>query len=173
MIYDILIFAFLFLSLVFGAYFIWSMSFAAPYVPSVGKERKALLEEARSILPELKLKNAFEPGAGDANLSFALTKIGYRATAYEMIPFLTLWAKAKKFLTGNKKIEIVNGDFFKTSYEKYDLAIIYLFPALMDKLEPLLFAQMPKGAYILSNTFAFKHKKPVRVSGKVKIYRVD
>lgn len=162
-----------FLVCLFAGYYIWYMFFSAPYVPSFGKDRKQVLKSAQALLPKLKLKSAVEPGAGDANMSFALAKMGYKkVTAVEMVPFLTLFARARKLLGRHKNVEILNQNLFKIDYSKYDMAIIYLYPELMAKLEPTLFTDMPKGSYIISNTFAFKKHQPIEKIGKVLVYEV-
>lgn len=161
-----------FLLLIFAGYYIWNMFFTAPYVPSFGKPRQELLAVAREYFPRLKLHRSVEPGAGDANISFALNHIGYQADAIELNPFLTLFARARKFITRNRKINILNKDLFKCDYSGYDLAVIYLYPSLMARLEPVLFKQMPKGAVIISNTFGFKQHQTVATRGKVLVYVV-
>lgn len=169
----IAIFASFFLVCVFAGYYIWYMFFTAPYVPSMGKTRKQLLAEAEKVLPSLKLKSAIEPGAGDANISFALAKMGYKnVAAVELVPFLTVFARLRKLLGNYKQISIYNKDIYGMDYSKYDLAVIYLYPKLMAKLEPIMFSQMPKGSIIISNTFSFKNHKPIRKSGKILVYEV-
>lgn len=159
---------------IFAGYFIWYFVVGtAPYVPSTGKDRKQLLEEAAELLPRLKLKSAVEPGAGDANITFALARRGYKkATAVEMVAFLTLFARLKRLLGRYRNVEIINGDIYKIDFSKYDLAVCYLFPEIMEKLEPKMFSQMPKGSFIISNTFMFRDHKPVRTNGRIKVYEV-
>lgn len=169
----IAILASFFLVCLFTGYYIWYMFFSAPYVPSFGKDRQIILKEAKKILPSLKLKSAIEPGAGDANISFALAKMGYKhVAAIELVPFLTVFSRLRKFLGRYKQVEIYNENIFKMDYSKYDLAVIYLYPSLMAKLEPILFSQMPKGSFIISNTFQFKKHLPIRKTGKILIYEV-
>ena len=170
--YLIAIAASLFLALLFAGYYVWNMFFTAPYVPSFGRPRKDLLDFAREYYPRLASHRSAELGAGDANISFALTAMGYQADAIELNSFLTLFARLRKFLSHNRRINILNKDMFKCDYSQYDLAVIYLYPALMARLEPILFAQMPKGSVIISNTFSFKNHQPKEKRGKVLVYEV-
>ena len=169
----IALFASFFLVCLFAGYYVWYMFFSAPYVPSFGKDRRVILDEAKKILPLLKLKSAIEPGAGDANISFALARMGYQnVAAVELVPFLTVFARLRKLLGRYKQVAIYNENIYNIDYSKYDLAVIYLYPSLMAKLEPILYSQMPKGSYIISNTFQFKQHQPIRNIGKILVYEV-
>jgi hypothetical protein len=169
----IFLIALLVIMVIFGIYFFWSLSFGAPYVPSMGNSRKEMLRVSAELMEKRGVKlRSVELGAGDANISFALTKMGYQADALEINPFLTLVARFAKLITANKHVHIYNKDMFLHHYQKYDLAVIYLFPHLMDKLESVLFEEMPKGAIIISNTFTFKNHQPVSKSDRVLVYEV-
>ncbi len=170
--FTVILFALIFLSLVFTVYYVWSLFWGAPYVPSMGKSRKQIKELAEEYFKKNPQAQAVELGAGDCSLSFSLSDIGYSVSAYEINPFLTLGARFLSLLRGKNKVSIFNKDVFKASYNNSNLAVIYLYPHLMSQLEPILFGQMPKGSWIISNTFAFPNYKPIRVHDKIKVYEV-
>jgi 16S rRNA A1518/A1519 N6-dimethyltransferase RsmA/KsgA/DIM1 with predicted DNA glycosylase/AP lyase activity len=166
--------AYLFLVLVGGVYYLWSLFFGVPFVPS----SKLIIDAILSVLANKKYRVApgwpvVELGAGDGRVAFALAKKGYQVTAVEIIPFLTLWMRFVKLITRQKQLEIYNINIRKLDFSKYRVAIIYLYPRHMQLLEDRLFAEMPRGSVILSNTFEFKKHAPEEKIGKLLIYRVN
>ena len=164
--------------LIFAGYYIWSITVAAPYVPSLGKTRQKMLARALEYWQKNRSRRngrlkALELGAGDANLSFALAKIGYRTVAIERQPYLALFARIRKLISRERKIQIARQDIFKWQDWDQDLVIVYLYPHLMERLEPILFGKLPKGAWIISNTFHFTKRTPLFEIGKVIVYEVN
>ncbi len=52
---------------------------------------------------------------------------------------------------------IVNGDLLKQDYSSADMVTVYLLPGFIDKVQPLLDAQLKKGARVVSHDFEFKN----------------
>ena len=163
----------LFLVIVAGMYYLWSIFWGIPFVPS----SKQVIKDIQSVLANKKYRVApdwpvVEPGAGDGRVAFALAKKGYQVSAVEINPFLTLWMRLGKLLLRQKGLKIYNQNINSLDYSKYRVAIMYLYPNYMQQMEARLFLEMPKGSLILSNTFAFKEHKPEDKIGKLLIYLV-
>jgi 16S rRNA A1518/A1519 N6-dimethyltransferase RsmA/KsgA/DIM1 with predicted DNA glycosylase/AP lyase activity len=158
----------LFLIILFAVFYLWANTFGVPFVPS---DRK-IVNEMVAFLKRTKVKRVAELGAGDGRVAFALARDGFIVTAVEVNPLLSLWMRAVKYLRGYSEVEIINKDLFKIDIKQFDAIIVYLYPEHLEKLEEKFFSQMPKGGYILSNTFTFKKHKPLENSGKLYIYQV-
>jgi hypothetical protein len=165
--------SYLFLVILGGLYYLWSLFFGVPYVPSSNRiiaDTLAVLQDpAYNAEPNWL---AVEPGAGDGRVAFALAKKGFKVDTIEIIPFLSLWIRLRKFLTREKQVRVFNSDMYKFDYSNYRIALIYLYPKYMRLLEDKLFKEMAAGSLILSNTFNFAKHKPEAKIGKLLIYRV-
>lgn len=158
----------LFLILIFCLYFIWSITFGVPFVPS----DKKLIKEMREFLKGTKVKKIAELGAGNGRVAFSLAEEGYEVLAVELNPLLTIFMRIWKVFKGYSSVRILNQNLFNTDVSQMDAVILYLFPMHMEKLEKKLFSDLRPGSYILSNTFKFKHHVPFKVISKIYIYKV-
>lgn len=150
----------------------WAYGFykGAPYYPSNKKAVKQMLA-ALDLKPGMKVA---ELGSGDGRIAIALAKQGASVTALDVNPMLTLITRVKVFIRRLKNVEVLNKDVLKHNYSDYDAVVIYLYPALMAKLENKLWDELPKGATIISNTFSFKKHEPVEIiNDRIKIYKTD
>lgn len=150
-------------------YFIWSMIFGVPFYPSHKKAIKAIID----FLPKDKNLKVVELGAGDGRVAFAIGKLGYKVTAIEFNPFLSVVMRLRKFFGKHKNVEIKNINFFSEDLSKYDIYVGYLFPKSMEKLDAILFSKSNKGKTVLSNTFQLKGRTPVEVQEKIYKYIID
>jgi len=158
----------LFLIILFAVFYLWANTFGVPFVPSDRKIVEAMVD----FLKRTKVKKVAELGAGDGRVAFALARAGFEVLAVEVNPLLSLWMRLVKFLRRYNKVEILNKDLFKVDIKEFDAIIVYLYPEHLEKLEERFFSKMPKGSYILSNTFKFKKHEPIENSGKLYIYQV-
>lgn len=152
-----------------GGYY-WMAAFVkgAPYYPSSKKDIRNIVS-ALDIKPENKIA---EIGSGDGRVAIALAKNGAIVTAIEVNPVLTLITRLKKIIL-RLNIEVVNDDMFNINFENYDAVVTYLYPKVMQKLEKKLYSELPKGGIIVSNTFQFKNRKPIKViDNRVYVYEV-
>ncbi len=142
-------------------------------MPTSGSVRKELL----SFLPPSFEGTIFELGSGFGHLAIFLSKkfSSSRVFAYELsyVPYLwsLLWKKAAQ----RENLSIQRKDFFEISFAKAGLVTCYLFPKAMEKLKEKLTAELPKGSYVLSHTFAFRGWTPIRMIeakdlGRTRIY---
>jgi protein-L-isoaspartate O-methyltransferase len=149
-------------------YWVWALYKGAPYYPSNGKVVKQILK----ILQKYPGAKIAELGAGEGRIAVPLAKAGFKVTAVEINPLLTVIMRVRKLLDGLKNLEVINGDIFKQNYANYEVIVMYLLPQLMYKLEPVLYSQLSKKAIIISNTFKFKDHQPDEVYDKVCVYIV-
>jgi len=172
MIFKITLTSLLVLYAIAVVYWIYTAFAGAPYYPS---NKKAIKTITDFIKQELKSKNILELGSGDGRVANAIAKLNYKntVTAIELSPFLTIIHRIKNIFKNIKNVNIQNGNIFKYDYSKYDLAITYLFPGLMTKLEKKLYKELKPGSFIISNTFKFKNYKPYKeLNNKIVIYKV-
>jgi tRNA1(Val) A37 N6-methylase TrmN6 len=62
-----------------------------------------------------------------------------------------------------KNARIIRGDLLKENYSSADLVTVYLLPGFIDKVQPLLDAQLKKGARVVAHDFEFKNWTPEKV----------
>lgn len=170
------LFACLFLVFVFGFYYIWTICFGVPYVPSdalIVSDIIKFLQSNKINGKSLSELNIAELGAGTGTLAFALAKYGAKVKAVEINPILTIIMRVIKILKRAKTVEILNTDLKKIDYSEFDCIVIYLYPELLEKIEDRVFSELHKGSYILSNTFSFKKHKEYLKIGKLNVYKVE
>jgi hypothetical protein len=161
-----------FLVFVFAFYWIYAILKGAPYYPSSGKAQAQMLEE---ILKQENPK-VVELGAGDGRLAIRIARKGIPVTAIEINPILSVMIRLLAVITRTKGLRVINSDFLRCDLSEYNVAVAYLYPGIMQKLEPKLFSEMKPGSLIISNTFAIKSREPIKrieVKGaKILIYKV-
>lgn len=159
---DIFSIAVLVAVLLYVFYLFYGAYLGAPYYPSNRRITREFVE-AMKAYPQV--HNIVELGAGDGRIAVALARAGYKVTAIEINPFLTLRTRMKKLIFGLKDLQVVRANFLETDFSVFDGAIVYLYPEIMETLRPLLYQQMPKNSVIVSNTFQFKDAKEKRQFG--------
>jgi hypothetical protein len=136
-----------------------------------------VLQEIDLFLPTNIEGKIYELGSGFGSLALFLSQRfpHCRVVGFELsfFPFLIslFWKGAKQ----RKNLFFQRRDFFEVSFFDATLVTCYLFPKAMERLKEKLQREMPKGALILSHTFAFRNWKPIKIIeaqdlGKTKIY---
>ncbi|HRD55834.1 MAG TPA: SAM-dependent methyltransferase [Parachlamydiaceae bacterium] len=114
-----------------------------------------------------------ELGSGFFPLSYQAANLfkENEVIAYEtsLVPYL--FSKIYLFAFPLKNLKIIRKDFFKVSFHEGKLLLCYLYPAAMQKLENKFEKELPKEAYIISNTFALPNKKPEKVITTDDLYK--
>jgi len=165
-----LLILFLISLLYFVYFFYWFKAFkiSAPFYPTSKKATKTMLD----ALGDHKVNHVLELGAGDGRVAVALAKAGYEVTAVEFNPILVWIIYIRKFLGRYEKLHVIRSDFLKISYKGYDGAFIYLYPKVMDQLSDKILNEMPKGAILVTNTFQFHGRKPIKSEdNKIFVYK--
>lgn len=133
--------------------------FSAPFVPSSGKKFDALLAELNLD----KQKKIIDIGCGDGRIVFTAAKYFDNVTGIEVNPYLHIYNQTRRLFSPNReKVKFKLGSIFREDFHKYGLVYVYLFPEMMHKLEDKLFSELPKGSWIISHTFKFAKREPIR-----------
>lgn len=144
-------------------------------VPSSFKAQKVIGQ----LLPENPSGKIYELGAGWGTLLSLLAKkypdceiVGYELSP---APFVTSWLRC----LGSRNAKVVWDDFFDADLKDAGLVVCYLYPGAMRKLKPKFERELPKGAIVISNTFAVPDWKAEQVivlddlyKTKVYLYRL-
>lgn len=130
-----------------------------PFVPTPAGVIDTMIAEAE-LKPGML---ALDLGAGDGRvLRRAMLKVpGIRAIGYEGA--LGVWLLAKFFNAISKaKPDMRMQDFFTQDVRDADVIFTYLSIDIMQKLLPKLEKELKPGARVITNTFSFKKKQPVK-----------
>lgn len=153
----------------FFFFWVWTLIKGAPFYPS----NKKIIQEIVDFVKKQKNPQVVDLGSGDGRIVLALARENIPVTGIDVNPFLTLFSKLKLFLGKCRNAKIINADIFHTDLSGYNVVVCYLFPEIMHKLEDKFYRELPKGAYIITNTFSLKHHKPLIAKGKLLIYQVS
>lgn len=114
-----------------------------------------------------KLKNGetvLDLGCGNAtSLIIAASEFGARGIGVERSPFYYLLSKLNVLLHGQRKnIQIIFGDFKKAQKQlnNTDVVYLYLLNSALASIEEWFFANLKKGARVVSLAFSFAKHKP-------------
>jgi protein-L-isoaspartate O-methyltransferase len=133
----------------------------APYYPTPETIVEKMLQ-----LGGLKAgEKVYDLGSGDGRIVImAAQKFHADAVGVEMDKDLCKQSLDKIIkLKLEKNAHIVNGDLLKQNYSSADLVTVYLLPGFIDKVQPMLDAQLKKGARVVAHDFEFKNWNPDKV----------
>ncbi len=141
----------------------------APYVASKDQDAEKILEIARKYKP----KRVLDMGSGNGKLVILLARHGYQADGIELNPML-VWQSRRtiKKLGLHDKARIRWGNFWRYDTSGYDVVILYAIQHIMPKLERKLRGELPVDAYIVSNYFTFPQIKPIKQTGRLRVYKM-
>jgi hypothetical protein len=138
-------------------------------MPTSWKVRRQLLP---LLEPDLE-GTVLELGSGWGTLAFALADRCPRArvVAFELspLPFAVCWLRQR--IAPRSNLQLLRQDFFRASFAGASVVVCYLFPGAMARLSPKLLAELPRGARIISHTFALRGWQPVRTLKVGDVYR--
>jgi len=134
----------------------------APYYPT-----PATIVDKMLQLGGLKAgEKMFDLGSGDGRIVIvAAQKFHAIAVGVELDKDLAKKSADRILKLGlEKNARIVNGDLLKQNYSSADLITVYLLPdAVNNKVQPLLDAQLKKGARVVAKDFDFRNWTPEKV----------
>lgn len=134
-----------------------------PFVPVPN----SILKDIKNILDVKEGSVVYDLGCGDGKVLFYISKyitkakyIGIENVTFPLILAHTRswWRKINKSTT----IEIINQDFFTRDLSDATHVFTYLYPNVMDDLLPKLDRELKKGTRLVSVTFKFTQKQPVK-----------
>ena len=103
-----------------------------------------------------------ELGAGWGTLAFPLADrySSSRVVAWEasLVPYAFCWLRTR--LRARPNLVLRRGDFFAADLRRARLVTCYLFPKGMERLERKFQEELPKGAVVVSSTFALRLRTP-------------
>ncbi|WP_225409510.1 class I SAM-dependent methyltransferase [Stigmatella hybrida] len=138
-------------------------------MPTSGRVRRELL----ALLPEGLEGTVLELGSGWGTLAFALADACPQAqvVGFELSPLPYAFGRLRQWLAPRRNLRLVRRDFFHASFAEASLVVCYLFPEAMRRLAPKLTQELPRGAFILSHTFALRGWTPRRTAVTADLYR--
>ena len=101
-------------------------------------------------------------GCGDGRfLIEAARRYGVRTVGYEVNPFWLGWTRFHALWRGvSHNIELRRQDIFQADLSEARIVIMFLSQAAHDRMEPLLKAQLPPGARVVTYQRPFPHWTP-------------
>ena len=148
----------------------------APWVPCFNQDLPRIFKHAK-LNPN---KVFYDLGSGTGKTLFYANKNfnSYAKGIEVAIPFY-VYSKIKQLISGNKKIQIKFGDFYKNDISDADVVYLYgMNNTLHKKLQDKLQKELKKGAKVISYAFPFtnwKHKikdKPSKKHTAIYVYEV-
>lgn len=127
-----------------------------PFISSPKKDFKAILEAADIKPGEV----VYDLGCGRASfLIAAAKKCEARGVGYEISLLPYIWARFNIWLSrANVAVHFKN--FHKADISGADVVFCYLFPEVMEKLEPKFEKELKPGARLVSYAFSLTDREP-------------
>ena len=105
-------------------------------------------------------------------LRFFVRQFWLNAKWYDLNWFAIFWWKLLNKILGYDNIVLKKQNFFSVDISDADYFYLYLFPSMMEKVEPWIFENKKSEAIIIVNSFPFPNKKPFKVVwGKIYLYK--
>ncbi len=142
--------------------------FGAPFEPSSRKGLKNIIKLANIK----KTEKVAELGSGNGKIVIAFAKSGAEVHGYEVNPILVWFSRRKiKKLGLEKKAFIHRKNFWKIDFGDYDIIVLFQVHYVMKKLAGKIKREAKKGTRVVSNTWKFPGKKPVKKICHVYLYK--
>ena len=138
--------------------FVPTLTTGASPVPTSASVRRALLALLPERLPGAPSGVIYELGSGWGGMAFALAR-KYPDTAvigYEISPIPWLVSRVRLIFSSHQNLQLKFANFHKRDLSDASLVLCYLLPEPMEKLREKLESELPPGALVVSNTFAFR-----------------
>ncbi|MFA6525914.1 MAG: hypothetical protein WCT26_00675 [Candidatus Buchananbacteria bacterium] len=105
----------------------------------------------------------YDLGCGKANLlTTAAKNFGVKGIGYEISLWPYVWGRIRVWLQ-KADVQIRMKNFFQADISKADVVFCYLFPQIMDKLEPKFRSELKSGAKVVSYAFTLPNIQPAKV----------
>lgn len=147
-----------------GTYLFFAGKFMrfSPPVPSSGRTKKAMLQDAATFLETRKNLTVVDLGSGWGTLLLPLAKKfpQHQFVGYELakLPyFISRWRGRK-----SANLQFRRQDFFAADLSEANVVFCFLLPAAMQQCQEKIVPQLPKGAVLYANRFALPNITPMR-----------
>ena len=130
-----------------------------PYVPTPMKVAREMVR-----LAELKgTERVFDLGAGDARLLILAKREhpGITAIGSEAMPTIWILGKLRAWFL-RSPLELHMSNALTEDVSRADVIFLYVMPGMMEKLESKFDAELKRGVRVISHTFPFPGRKPVK-----------
>lgn len=156
---SIMFVALLAIVVMFGATFLYHLFFAPPFVPTPAAVVDEMIRQAR--LAEGRV--VYDLGAGDARFLIEAKRAcpGVLARGSESATLVWLLGKLRIALAG-VPIDWRCCSYNHQSVTDADVIFLYLFPSAMAALEPRFDKELKPGTRVISHSFRFPTRKPVK-----------
>lgn len=147
-----------------GTYLIFAGKFMrfSPPVPSSGRTKKAILQDASAFLEARQNLTVVDLGSGWGTLLLPLAKkfpqhrfVGYELT--KLPYFISRWRGRKL-----ANLQFKRQDFFDADLSEANVVFCFLLPAAMQKCQEKIVPQLQNGAVLYANRFALPNVLPTR-----------
>lgn len=131
---------------------IWSIRNGISPTPTSTKATHILLKN----LPNEVHGTVYELGSGWGFLAFAIAKRypHHKVVGIESSPVPFWISKVIAWFLQPQNLVLIRKNFFDIPIHDAGLVVCYLYPGAMEALKPKFEAELPPGAWVLSNTFA-------------------
>jgi len=133
-----------------------------PSVPTSSRTIEFILEIIRKKKDNRKTFVDLGCGGGKVLISLKKKYPEIEVIGYENWPTQFLLAKIMLFFSG-VKAKIFYKDLFQADLTNAQIVFCYLYPHLMERLEPKLKKELKEGALIISNTFPLSNWQPSQI----------
>jgi len=143
-----------------------------PFVPSHKNSIDAIIK-----LADLKSGDKLaDLGSGDGRLLIALSKKypNVKYTGFEINRVLVMISRLIIKIKGKShSIKIIHGNFLKQNLSGFNFIVVYGIGRIMPELELKIKREKKDDAIkVISNTFEFPNKKPIKSIKKVRLYQL-
>ncbi|HET7673842.1 MAG TPA: hypothetical protein VFK11_05020 [Candidatus Saccharimonadales bacterium] len=142
--------------------------FGAPYLPTLGPQRKAALD----LLDLKEGQVLFEPGCGDGRVLAEAARRGITAVGVELNPLMALVAFIVTFRY-RKNVKIIWGNFWTKQWPEADGVFLFLMDRFMDRFDNKMRETQKKPTKVASFAYKIAKKKPLREKNGVFLYRYE
>ncbi|XP_034559027.1 ATP synthase subunit C lysine N-methyltransferase [Notolabrus celidotus] len=133
-----------------------------PFVPATTAQVENVLNVLRARTGTL-----VDIGSGDGRIVIAAAKQGFKASGFELNPWLVWYSRYKARREGvHRSSSFYISDLWKVSFAEYSNVVIFGVPQMMEKLELKLASELPTTAKVVACRFPFPTWVPEQTAGE-------
>ncbi|KAM8727330.1 ATP synthase subunit C lysine N-methyltransferase-like [Acanthopagrus schlegelii] len=133
-----------------------------PFVPATTAQVENVLRVLRARSGTL-----VDIGSGDGRIVIAAAKHGFRASGFELNPWLVWYSRLKAWREGvHHSTSFHISDLWKVSFAQYSNVVIFGVPQMMEQLELKLATELPNTAKVVACRFPFPTWVPEHTDGE-------
>ncbi|KAM3604939.1 uncharacterized protein V6R79_018374 [Siganus canaliculatus] len=133
-----------------------------PFVPATSAQVENVLRVLRA-----RSGNLVDIGSGDGRIVIAAAKHGFKASGFELNPWLVWYSRYKAWREGvHSSTSFYISDLWKVSFAQYSNVVIFGVPQMMEQLELKLANELPVTAKVVACRFPFPTWVPEHTDGE-------